>query len=179
MFLVSRVDLIAPLPRPLIQILPTAEGTPRQEVMLYEMEGAFYACRTVRIANGMRHELKAETLCKGSHLWHRNHVAAAAAQHHHVRVIDHDASCGATPITQRIGEKHLAVETPEVGVALEEQHSRIAQHRRRGLHFAFPAAQFHLVRRRVVLNLLAWRERIMARRRRRRVADSVPPAERR
>jgi hypothetical protein len=43
MFLVSRVDLIAPLPRPLIQILPTAEGTPRQEVMLYKMEGAFYA----------------------------------------------------------------------------------------------------------------------------------------
>jgi hypothetical protein len=39
MFLVSRVDLIAPLPRPLVQILPTTEGAPRQEVMLYEMEG--------------------------------------------------------------------------------------------------------------------------------------------
>src|SRR6266571_2912710 len=39
MFLVSRVDFIAPLPRPLIQILPTAEGAPRQEVILDEMEG--------------------------------------------------------------------------------------------------------------------------------------------
>jgi hypothetical protein len=72
-----------------------------------------------------------------------------------VRVIDHDASCGATPVTQRIGEKHLAVETPEVWVTLEEQHPRIAQHRRCSLHFAFPAVQFELVRRRVVLNLFA------------------------
>src|ERR1700689_411405 len=98
MFLVSRVDLIAPLPRPLIQILPTAEGAPRQEVMLYEMEGAFYACRTVRIADGMRHKLEAETLCKGRHLRHWNHLAAAAAQHHHMRVIDHHSGCDATHI---------------------------------------------------------------------------------
>ena len=40
----------------------------------------------------MRHELKAETLFKGGHLRHRHHVTSAAAQHHHVRVIDHDAS---------------------------------------------------------------------------------------
>src|SRR5580698_2392503 len=78
MFLVCRVDLIAPLPCPLIPILPTAEAAPCQEVMLYEMEGAFYARRTVRIPNCMRHELKAETLCKGRHLRHRNHVSAAA-----------------------------------------------------------------------------------------------------
>src|SRR4029077_7312070 len=86
MFLVSRVDLIAPLPRPLVQILPTAEGSTRQEVMLYEMEGAFYARRTVGIPNRMRHELKAETLSKGGHLRHRHHVAAAAPQHHHMCV---------------------------------------------------------------------------------------------
>jgi hypothetical protein len=68
----------------------------------------------------VRHELKAETLCKGRHLRHRHHLAPAAAQHHHVRVIDHDAGWGAPCITQRIGEKHLAVETPEGGVALEK-----------------------------------------------------------
>jgi hypothetical protein len=39
MFLVSRVNLVAPLPRPLIQILPTAESAPGQEVILDEMEG--------------------------------------------------------------------------------------------------------------------------------------------
>src|SRR4051794_30434462 len=107
MFLVSRVDLIAPLPRTLIQILPTAEGAPRQEVMLYEMEGTFYARRTVRIPNRVRHELKTETLSKSSHLRHRHHVASAASQYYHVRVIDHDASGRATHEAQRVGEKHF------------------------------------------------------------------------
>src|SRR5450631_2661063 len=134
MFLISRVDLIAPLPRPLIQILPTTEGAPRQEVMLYKVKRSFDASRTVRIPNRVRHELKAETLSKGGHLRHRNHVASAAPRHHHVRVVDHDASCRATHETQRLGEKHLAAETPKVGTTLEEQHSRIAQHRRCGLH---------------------------------------------
>ena len=96
--LVSRVDLIAPLPRPLIQILPTAEGAPRQEVILDEMEGTFHAPRSVRIPNRVRHELKAETLSKGRHLRYRHHVASTAAQHHYVRVIDHDASRRATEV---------------------------------------------------------------------------------
>ena len=48
-----------------------------------------------------------------------------------------------------------------------------------GLHFPFPAAQLKLMGRRVVLNLFTGRELILTRRRRRRVADSVPPAERR
>src|ERR1035438_9398414 len=178
MFLVSRVDLIAPLPRPLIQILPTAEGAPRQKVILDEMEGALHASRTVGIANGVRHELKAETLAKSSHLRHWHHVASAAAQHHHVRVIDHDVPRRAGEVPQRLSEKHLAVETPEGGVALEEQHARVAQHRRRGVHLAFPAVQFELMRRRVVLHLLARRKIILARRCRRRVSDSMPPAER-
>src|SRR5436853_7884305 len=95
MFIVRRVDLIAPLPRPLIQILPTAEGAPRQKVILDEMEGTLHTPRTVRIPNRVCHELKAEALSKGRHLRHRNHVASAAAQHYHVRVIDHDAPCRA------------------------------------------------------------------------------------
>src|ERR1035437_9951443 len=81
MFLVSRVDLIAPLPRPPIQILPTAEGASSQKVIFYEMEGTLHAPRTVRIPNRVRHELKAEALSKGGHLRHRHHVAPAAAQH--------------------------------------------------------------------------------------------------
>jgi hypothetical protein len=127
----------------------------------------------------VRHELKAETLCKGSHLRHRNHVAAAAAKHHHVRVVDHHSRRDSTHVTQRIGEKHLTVETPEVGVTLEEQHSRVTQDGRSSLHFPFPAAQFEFVRRRVVLNLLAGREPILARRCWRCISDPMPPAERR
>src|SRR5471030_907593 len=179
MFLISRVDLIAPLPRPLIQILPTTEGSPRQEVMLYKVKRSFDAPRTVRIPNRVRHELKAETLSKGGHLRHWHHVAAAAPQHHHMRVIDHHASGRATHESQRLGEKHLAVETPEVWITLEEQRPRIAQHRRCSLHLALLAAQLELVGRCVVLKFLARRERILARRRGRRVSDSVPPAERR
>src|SRR5260370_42396420 len=130
MFLISRVDLIAPLPRPLIQIVPTAEGAPRQKVILNEMEGTLHAPRTVRIPNRVCHELKAETLSKGGHLRCRNHVASAAAQHHHVRVIDHGPGCRATEVAQLLGEKHLAVETPKVGITLDKHHPRIAQHPR-------------------------------------------------
>src|SRR3954453_17267056 len=87
MFLVSRVDLIAPLPRPLIQILPTAEGAPRQEVPLDKAERSLHPPRTVRIPNRVCHELEAEALYKGGHLRYRHHVAPAAAQYHHVCVI--------------------------------------------------------------------------------------------
>src|SRR5260370_25589653 len=134
MLLISRVALIAPLPRPLIQILPTAEGPPRQEVMLYEMKRSFHSPRTVGIPNRVRHELKAETLSKGGHLRHRHHVAAAAPQHHHMRVIDHDASGRATHESQRFGEKHLAVETPEVRITLEDQHARARHDTAGGLY---------------------------------------------
>jgi hypothetical protein len=84
------------------------------------MEGPFHAPRTVRIPNRVRHELKAETLSKGGHLRHRHHVAAAAPQHYDVRVIDHDASGRTTHVSQRLSEKYLAVETPEVWITLEE-----------------------------------------------------------
>jgi hypothetical protein len=94
-----------------------------------------------------------------------------------VRVIDHDPSGRATHETQRLGQKYLTVETPEVWITLEEQHPRIAQHRRGGLHLALLAAQFEFVGRRVVLNLFTGRERILARRRWRRVPDSMPSAE--
>ena len=85
--------------------------------------------------------------------------------------------CGTTCIAQRLVEKYLAVKTPEGGIALEEQHPRIAQHRRGGLYPAFLAAQFELVGRRVVLQFLAGRKVILSRRRGWRVADSVPPTE--
>ena len=75
----------------------------------------------------MSGELKAEALPEGRHLRHRRHRAPGAAQHHHVRVIDHHPFGRPGKIAQRAGEKHLAVETPERGVALEEQHLRITK----------------------------------------------------
>src|SRR5215470_5658990 len=119
MFLVGGVDLVTPLVRLLIQILPTGEGTPGQKVAFDKAERSFYASGTIRITDLMGHELKTETLAEGSHLGHRLHLAPGAAQHHHMRVIDHDAGRAAREATQRVGEKHLAVKTLEARVGTE------------------------------------------------------------
>ena len=99
MFLISGVDLVAPLPRLLIQVSPVGELTAGQEVRLYEPEGPFYARGTVGISDRVRHELKAETLAEGRHLRHRNHVAPGAAQHDDMRVIDHHAGRAAAEVS--------------------------------------------------------------------------------
>src|ERR1022692_4376825 len=113
MFLVSRVDTIAPLARLAVHVLPTGESAPGKKVVLYKMEVPFDACRTIGIADLMRRELKAETLGEGLHLRHGNHFAPRAAQHHHMRVVDHDALRRAAGVAQGFGEKHRAVETLE------------------------------------------------------------------
>src|ERR1039457_4789976 len=81
------------------------------------------------------------------HLAVESPEGGVALEEQHPRIAQHGgsitamcgkpANCmppGATHVTQRIGEKHLAVESPEGGVALEEQHPRIAQHGGSGLH---------------------------------------------
>src|SRR6201998_4157950 len=160
MFLVSRVAAVGPLPRPPVQIVPSGEGSPGQEVSLNEAEGAFYTPEAVHVPNCMRNKLKTEPLAERGHLRHGHHLASAAAQHDHMRVVDHHAGGGATHIAQSIGEKHLAVETLEGRIALEKQHSRVAEHRRGGLHLAFLAGQFYLVRTGVVLEFLTRRKNI-------------------
>ena len=125
----------------------------------------------------MGHELKTETLAERSHLGHRRHLAPGAAQHHHMRVIDHDAGRAAREVPQRLGEKHLAVKTLEARVALKEQHPRITQHGRRGLHLALFATQSDFVRRGVMLQLLARGELVTAGSHHRRLPDPVAAAE--
>src|ERR1017187_7822901 len=75
MLLVSGVDFVTPLTGLLIQILPTGKCASRQKVGLDEPEGPFYARRAVGMADLMGHKVKAETLSKGIHLGHRNHLA--------------------------------------------------------------------------------------------------------
>jgi hypothetical protein len=110
MFLISGVDFVAPLPRLLIQVSPVGERSPGQEDCLYEPEGTFYPRGAVGIPNRVRYELKTETLSKGRHLGHWNHVAPRPMQHDDMRVIDHYAGRGAGEVTKRFGEKHFAVE---------------------------------------------------------------------
>ena len=87
-FLGGRVDTIAPLAGLEIEIVPTVEGASGQKVVLDERERTFDACGTVGVAALMSHEAEAETLGKGGHLRHRNHLTPGAAQHHHVRVVE-------------------------------------------------------------------------------------------
>jgi hypothetical protein len=44
MFLVGRVDAVAPLPGLLVQLLPTGEGAARQEVILDKVERLMRSC---------------------------------------------------------------------------------------------------------------------------------------
>ena len=89
MLLVGRVDLVAPLARLLVQILPTGECAPRQKVVFDEGERALHARRTIGIADLVRHKAEPETFRERLHLGHRNHFTPRAAQHHHMRVVDH------------------------------------------------------------------------------------------
>src|ERR1039457_1444465 len=177
MFLVCGVDLVAPLARLPIQILPTGERAPSQKVVFDEPERPFYAGGTIGIPNRMRYEPNPETLSKRGHLRHGNHLAPSAAQHHDVRVVDHDAFARAAEVAYRIGQKHLAVETLKRRVALKEQHPRVAQHARCGLYLALLAGQLDLVWRRVVLHLLARLEVVLARRHDGRLPDTLLSAE--
>ena len=185
MFLICGVDLVAPLARLPIQILPTGECAPSQKVVFNEPEWPFYTGRTIGIPNRMRYEPESETLSKCGHLGHRNHGPAGAAQHHHMRVIDPDASRRAGKVTECLGEEHLAVETLKRRVALKEQHPRVAQHPRRSLHLALLAGQLDFVRGRperickpdLMLQFLARLEAILARRHDRRLSDALLAAE--
>src|ERR1019366_9169696 len=79
MFLVSRVDAVAPLARLLIQVLPTGERAPGQKVIFDEGKRTFHARRTVGIADLVRHEAESEAFREGLHFGHGDHLSSAAA----------------------------------------------------------------------------------------------------
>ena len=61
-------------------------------------------------------EAEAETFGKGRHLGHRNHLAAGAAQHHDMGVVDHDPlHRSSAEVAQGLGQEDLAVEALEGG----------------------------------------------------------------
>src|SRR5580704_11007829 len=130
MFLVSRVDAVAPLASLLIQILPAAELATHQKVPFDKGEWTLDPCRAIRVPALMRHKTESETLGERLHFRYGNHFPSRAAQHHDMRVVDHYALDHAAHVAQRIGEKHLAVESLESGVDLEEQQAGVTQHRR-------------------------------------------------
>ncbi len=102
-FLVGRIDAIAPLSRLKIEVFPTGEAASGKEVMVNEVEGTFDPCRTVCVTEFVGAKLETEAFAESQHLRHRNHLASGAAQHHHVRVIDHDPTASAAEKTQSLG----------------------------------------------------------------------------
>lgn len=109
----------------------------------------------------MGYEGEAEALGKGGHFGNGNHLASRPAQDHHVRVVDHDAFRAAAEIAQSFGEKNLAVKPLKGWIALKEQHARVAQYGRSGLHSAFLAGDLDFMRRRIVLEFLTGRKLVL------------------
>src|SRR5208337_3636293 len=136
MLLICRVDAVAPLPRLLVHILPTGEAAPRQEVPLDKPERPFDPGRTVGVTQLVSDEAEAEALCKSRHLGHRNHRPPGAAQHHDMSVVDHYAFGRTVEVAQSLNQEDLAIEALEGWIQLEEQHVRVTQNRRGGLHLA-------------------------------------------
>jgi len=97
-FFVGGVDAIAPLPCLGIQVLPTGEGAAGQEVPFNEPERSFHPSRAVGIPTLVGHEAEVEALGESLHLGHGNHLSPGSPQHHHVRIVGHDASWGAAEI---------------------------------------------------------------------------------
>jgi len=123
MLFIGGVDAIAPLPSLPVQVLPTGEGTTGQEVVLNKPERSFYAGGSVGIATLVGHEVEAEALGKGRHLGHGNHFSPGSPQHHHMRIVNHDAGWAAGEIPQGFGEKDFTIETLKRRVDLKKQHA--------------------------------------------------------
>jgi len=153
-FLVGRIDAIAPLSGLEVEIVPTGEAAAGKEVVVNEVEGTFDACRTIGITEFVGSELKAKAFAKGFHLRHWNHVSPGAAQYDDMSVIDHRVPAASAEKTQSLGQEDLAVEALECRVALEEQHPRVAEHGRCGLRRALLSGDLDQMRRCVMLQLL-------------------------
>lgn len=162
MFLVCAVDPVAPCTRLTVQVVPVGEGPSRQEVSLDKVEGAFYPPRTIRVADLVRHKLESETTGKRSHLGHGNHFPARTAQDNDVGVVDHHPLRRAAEVAMGVGQKRFTVEPLKPREELEKEHARITQDGRGRLHVAPLAAKHGLVRRGVMLHLLAGRKGILA-----------------
>ena len=94
-----------------------------------------------------------------------------------MRVVDHAPLAASLVVGHRVGQEDLALEATEVRISLEKEHMRIAKGERRGLHAGAPRGDDGLVRRGVVLHLLARRELVSACRLRGLVANAVAPTE--
>ena len=179
MLLVGRIDAIAPLAGLKIEILPTGESASGKEVVLDEVKRSFDASGTIRITELVGSELETEAFAEGLHLGYWNHLTASATQHNDVSVIDQDPTANPSEKTQGVGQEHLAIEALERGVALKEQHPRVAQDGGCRLRRLLLAGDLNPMWRGVMLQLFTWRKIVDSRWQLQCLADAVPAAKRR
>src|SRR5215471_11164926 len=74
--LVCGVDLVAPLPCLLIQIFPTGEGPPGEEVSFDKAEWPLHASGAISMTQFVSRESEPEAVAEGLHLRHGDHLAS-------------------------------------------------------------------------------------------------------
>jgi hypothetical protein len=173
----GRVDLVAPGTRLGVEVREGVETPAGQEVVVDVVEGPFDARGPIGVADLVGDEFEAEALSEGHHLGHRHHLPSAAREHDQMRVVDHALLAASLEVRDRVGQEDLALEATEVRISLEEEHMRIAKYQRRRLHAGAPRGDLRMVRRGIVLHLLARREVVSARRLRGLVTNAVAAAE--
>jgi hypothetical protein len=172
---VLTVDAVAPRGHLRIEVVVIGEGPAGIEVPLDEAEGPFDPRRAVRVAQLVRDEAKAEAPAERLHAFGRDRVRPVAVGDDDRRVVDHAILRRATERLDCLAEEDAAFDPRPVPVAPGVDHPRVAQHQRGTLVPAPPVADADVVRRRVVLHLLAGPEVVRAGRHRRHLADAVAP----
>ncbi len=173
-----RVRLLAPGRRLPVQVVEIGECPAGQEIVLDVVERALHASLPIGIALLVRHEDDAETFGERLHLRHDLHLLSGPRQHHDMRIVDHDSAADAAEEPERLGQELLALEASEPRIHLNIHHARMAEDQARGLDLSHTAREPNVMRRRVVLHLFARFEVIAPGRRRRRLHQRMPSAER-
>lgn len=171
-----RVGLVTEVDRALIERGQAGELATGHEVVLDIAHGPLDPRGAIRISLLMRLEDKAESVGERFHLRRGGHLGTRTAGHDYRCIVDHTHRAGSTEVLEGFGEKELAIESIESRIALEEHHSRKAQHHGGGLHLDGLAQDTGGVGRRIVLHLLTGVELIVACGLNGPAADAVPTA---
>lgn len=155
-------DPFAPFDELGVEVTQVYEGSSRIEVTFDIVKGSLDARRTVRVADFMRFKREAETLAQGGHgvCWHS--VFPRATSDDYGRVVDHASLCGAFEVFEGFGQEDTTLEPGPACVRLGKDRPREAENQAGACQSEVAFSDPHLMRRRVVLHLLAGFEIVLA-----------------
>jgi hypothetical protein len=126
----------------------------------------------------VRFEVEAEALTQDAQLFCGLSSFSGTVCDDDAGVVDHAALARTTEVLHCLAQKCAALQARETRVDLCVKHARVAQHQRRALHRRFDARDDDMMRRCVVLHLLARLEMVLTRRNFGLLSDLVAPAKR-